>query len=197
MSIGRKVKAVERIFESVDKEIAGFKSASGLNCLTGCGACCLKPDIEASILEFLPLALHLYKTGQLENVLTQLENEPGRKICVLLSPVIRGGEAGYCSQYEHRGLICRLFGFAATRNKNGELSIATCRKVKEAMPEIYQKANEDIRRGLRIPVFANYYMKLASIDPAVGQKMLPINEAIRKALETVALFFYYKNPKAS
>lgn len=197
MSIGRKVKSVERVFENLNKEIAGFKVTTGLNCLTGCGACCFKPDIETSILEFLPLALHLYRTGDLENTLNLLDAEPGRNICILLSPVVPGGASGFCSQYQYRGLICRLFGFSASKDKNGASSLATCKKIKEMMPTLFEKAKEDIRNGLPIVVIADYYMKLASIDPNMGQRMLPINQAIRQALETVALYFYYKNPKAS
>lgn len=197
MSVGRKAKAVERIFESVDREIGQFKTTTGLNCLNGCGACCTKPDIEASMLEFLPLALHLFRKGELDHVLNLLDSEPGRTICVLFSPVIAGGSAGFCSRYKYRGLICRLFGFAASKDKSGSPSVATCRKIKDAMPEIFQKANHDIKQGLAVPIISEYYLRLYAVDPNAGSKMLPVNEAIRQALEIVALYFFYKNPKAS
>ena len=63
MSIVRKVKAVERIFNELEEEINNFKSLTNLHCLSGCGKCCTKPDIEASPLEFLPLAFEWFKAG--------------------------------------------------------------------------------------------------------------------------------------
>ena len=55
-----KVRAVEQVFENLDREISTFQSWSGLHCAWGCGKCCFKPDIEATILEFLPFAHYLY-----------------------------------------------------------------------------------------------------------------------------------------
>jgi hypothetical protein len=54
MSLEEKVNLVKAVFEKLDKEIAAFQSWSGLHCKFGCGKCCTKPDIEATILEFLP-----------------------------------------------------------------------------------------------------------------------------------------------
>ena len=61
MTLPEKVKAVERVFEELDTEIALFQSTTSLHCNWGCGKCCFKPDIEATILEFLPFALYLYQ----------------------------------------------------------------------------------------------------------------------------------------
>ena len=196
MGIQKNVKAVKGLFHQLDKEIDQFKTRSGLNCLAGCGSCCHKPDIEATILEFLPLAIDLYQKGQVDEVLDLINsNEDGR--CVIFSPFLVGGTTGFCSNYSQRGLICRLFGFSATRDKNGIRNIATCKKIKEAMPELFQKANTGIQNGDKIPGITNYYSKLQAIDLNIGGKMYPINQAIKWAIETVALYFYYKNPRAS
>ena len=63
MSIYKKVRAVERVFGQLEKEIREFQEETSLGCLAQCGLCCTKPDIEASIIEFLPFAYHAYKTG--------------------------------------------------------------------------------------------------------------------------------------
>ena len=52
---------MELVFEKLDQEIATFQSWSGLHCGWGCGKCCFKPDIEATILEFLPFAFYLHQ----------------------------------------------------------------------------------------------------------------------------------------
>jgi uncharacterized protein len=196
MGVIKKAKAVEGIFKALDKEIAQFKASTGLKCLEGCGACCKKPDIEASILEFLPLAVHLYNSGKAEEILDLIESNEDNGTCVLFTPVIADGTAGFCSEYKHRGLICRLFGYSATKDKNGQLVLAICRRIKDALPEIYQKANSDINNGLPVPVISNYYSRLQSIDFGLSSRMMPINKAIKLAIESVALYFYYSNPKA-
>lgn len=197
MNVIQKVRAVERIYSNLDKEIAQFRSSTGLGCLPGCGECCKKPDIEATMVEFLPLAFHLFKTGRAEETLDLIERELDRKICVIFSPVAAGSSAGFCSEYAHRGMICRLFGYAAVRNKYGEPELATCRKIKSELPELFLRANEDIKKGLSIPVISQYYYRLYPVDMQMAGKMFPINEAIRIAIETVAMYFFYNAPKAS
>jgi uncharacterized protein len=196
MGVVKKARAVEGIFKALDKEIGQFKASTGLKCLQGCGACCKKPDIEASILEFLPLAVHLYQQGKAEEILDIIEKDEDQGICVLFVPVIADHSAGFCSQYYHRGLICRLFGYSASKDKNGSLTLAICRKIKDAMPEIFKKANDDISNGMPVPVISNYYSRLQSIDFGLSSRMMPINRAIKLAVETVALFNYYNNSKA-
>src|SRR6267154_5256493 len=109
-SLEEKIKSVEAVFEKLDAEISTFQSATSLHCKFGCGKCCFKPDIEATTLEFLPFAWHLYQSQQAEEWLARL-NDSDAEICLILNPT-QGG-SGLCSQYPHRGLICRLFGYSA------------------------------------------------------------------------------------
>ena len=67
MQLHHKVRAVEKVFSSLQKEIESFQGESGLSCVANCGFCCTKADIEASALEFLPLAYALYKKGEAMN----------------------------------------------------------------------------------------------------------------------------------
>ncbi len=50
-----------------------YQNDRKLFCRSGCGQCCLHPGIEASVLEMLPLALHLYDTGLAESTLDALQ----------------------------------------------------------------------------------------------------------------------------
>src|SRR5689334_409370 len=108
-----KVRQVEAVFNKLDAEISKFQAWSTLRCEYGCGKCCFKPDIEASTLEFLPFALHLFRTHQAEEWLSKLK-ETNADVCLILHPHQSG--AGLCSEYTHRGLICRLFGYSARTN---------------------------------------------------------------------------------
>jgi hypothetical protein len=60
MAIENKVRLLEELFEKLEKETTSFQTETNLNCLSGCGQCCSKPDIDASPLEFLPWAFNLF-----------------------------------------------------------------------------------------------------------------------------------------
>ncbi len=101
--------------------------------------------------------------------------------------------AGLCSQYAYRGLICRLFGFSARTNKYSKREYVTCQTIKTEQAEAYAQTVKTIETGGAIPVMNNYYMRLNSIDPDLAQKFYPINEAIRRAIETVLHYYAYRN----
>jgi hypothetical protein len=44
-----------------------------------------------------------------------------------------------------------------------------------------------------MPVFSNYFMKLLAIDPDLAVPQMPINQAIRAAIEK--LYFYFLDEK--
>lgn len=190
MSIERRVQLVEMLFYDLDLEIAQFQKESGLGCVAGCGKCCTHPDIDASPLEFLPWAFHLFLNGEAENTLTTL-NETDKLTCHLYKSISILGK-GRCSEYKYRGLICRLFGFGASRDKYGNLRLATCKIIKEGQAENYNSATEDISNGMQVPIFTEYYMKLNQIDYQMGSKILPVNKALKMALEEVLQYYHYR-----
>ena len=161
----------------METDVRNFKKATHLQCVKGCYECCLKPDIEATILEFLPAAYVLYKTGKAEEVLQRFDSMQENSVCIFCNPFL---EAGGCSLYEHRGLICRLFGFGAKLNKNDQIQLISCKKIKSAVST--EKLGEHIGKA---PVNSDYYMRLYGIDPKLAVTYYPINEAIKKAVELV------------
>ncbi len=193
MSLIKKVKAVNQEFENLEQAIQQFKTNTGLGCVAGCGKCCEKPSIEACVLEFLPLALEYYRQGMALEKWEELKKNPPH-LCTLFSPVIGSQSKGFCQNYTHRGLICRLFGFSAMRNKHGEPTLYTCQNIKQTYASEYQAAEKNIKRDLPIPVVSDYYRRLANIDPHLGQCFLPINEAICRALEEVLQYYAYRKP---
>ena len=192
MAIELKVGQVEKLFERLENEITAFKSETSLHCLTGCGKCCSKSDIDASPLEFLPWALHLFLNGKAEEMLAELDNS-SISTCHIFRPLALLEEYnGSCSNYRYRGLICRLFGYAASRDKYGELRLATCKIIKENQLENYNNTEEAISKGLYVPIFTDYYMQLSQIDYRLATTMLPINEALKMAIEEVLHYYAYR-----
>jgi uncharacterized protein len=188
-SLEEKVKSVEAVFEKLDAEISKFQSATSLHCKLGCGKCCFKPDIEATALEFLPFAFYLHQSNQAEEWLAKLQNTDS-EICLILNPTQSG--AGLCSEYSHRGLICRLFGYSARTNKYGKRELVTCQIIKTEQASAFSKTEKMIEGGLDVPVMNEFYMQLASIDFDLSRDFYPINLAIRKAIEMVLHYYAYR-----
>jgi Fe-S-cluster containining protein len=196
-SLPEKVRAVKKVYARLDKEIAKMQQSSGLHCLAGCGECCKKPDIEATPLEFLPLALQLFDEGRAETALTEIRSS-NNSLCYVFRPHVTNF-GGLCNEYPHRGLICRLFGFTARRNKEGASELVTCKLLKEQQSEAYQQVVNDLQSGKKIPVMSDYYTRVYSIDPNLV-KFYPINEAIAQAIECVLHYYAYRKrrkPKAA
>ena len=192
MSIQQKVRLVEALFERLEIEIRDFQNETHLFCNAGCGKCCSTPNIEASPLEFLPWAFHLFLNGKAEETLTQLRNVT-TKNCFLYRPLsVLENHKGSCSNYRYRGLICRLFGYGAKTDKFGKLRLATCKVIKEEQKENFTTAEEAINNGKQVPVFTDYYMRLAQIDLRMGVSLLPVNEALKIAIEEVLHYYAYR-----
>ena len=100
--------------------------------------------------------------------------------------------AGLCSQYEHRGMICRLFGYSARLNKYNRKELITCKVIKTEQAENYISASAKINVDGEVPVMSEFYLKLYYIDPFLANEFMPINKAIQWALELTGQYFNYK-----
>ncbi len=187
--LSQKVQAIEEVFALLDQEISEFRNSSGLSCKAGCGKCCTKADIEATVLEFIPFAQFIYQKGQANEWLEKLQ-PAGEELCLFFNPHSAGG--GMCSQYEHRGLICRLFGFSARTNKYSKREFVTCQTIKNEQSQAYAETVRAVENGGAVPVMNQHYMRLHGIDADLAQKFYPINEAIRRAIETVLHYYAYR-----
>lgn len=184
-----KVREVEEVFKALDADISAFQKRTSLHCAWGCGKCCFKPDIEATALEFLPFAHHLYAQGVAYEWYEKLKNANSAH-CLILNPTQEG--AGLCSQYQYRGLICRLFGYSARTNKYGGRELVTCQIIKSEQKENYEAARGGLSRGEQVPVMSQYYMRLHAIDSDLAKEFFPINEAIRRAIEVILHYYAYR-----
>lgn len=198
MSIKKKVRAVEKLYNDLDQEMQVFRQGTGMHCVAGCGKCCFKPDIEATILEFLPFAYHLFINNQAEEWLEKLKSFQESQICAILQTLSTDGKQGKCTSYLQRGLICRLFGFSAAFDKYGAKRLSTCGVIKTELPEIHRKAESWVKEDQTTPVMRNYYYRMCNIDHRLTDKFYPINKAIRLAIEEVLSYYAYRRaPRAS
>ena len=175
----------------IDQETTAFQAATGVQCPSGCGMCCQNPEVESTPLEMLPITVELAQKGELSQWLERVEAVEAKGVCVFYQrdPLIP--DNGRCSIYDRRPSLCRLFGFAAIANKQGEPELAACKKHKETMPEVIKRAEEAISNGLPIPHFADFTMRLGNLDPNLRREPLPINQALKLVIERVGLLMQY------
>ncbi|WP_291784777.1 YkgJ family cysteine cluster protein [Cecembia sp.] len=191
MNLQEKSQEVRSIFDELDMEIRAFIGASNLSCIPGCGFCCSNPKVSASILEFLPLAFDLYEKGKADKALEILEMQGDNHYCILYKSMSKDNSLGFCSDYTNRGMICRLFGSSARKNREGKKEIITCKKIKEQKKELFEIAAEAVNEDMDVPSSSGAYSKLYNIDFQLTADQMPINEAIKKAIEAVMTFKFY------
>lgn len=190
MSLEEKIEATENVFAKLDEAIASFQASSTLHCKMGCGKCCFKPDIEATILEFLPFANYLHKNDRAFEWLEKLKDTES-SLCLILNPTQSG--AGLCSEYAHRGLICRLFGYSARTTKYGKPELVTCQIIKTEQSEAYRDTVRAIdEEKTELPIMSQYYMQLHAIDFELTREFFPINKAMQHAIEAVLHYYAYR-----
>ena len=182
--------AVEAVFRELDEHIASTTRITGMKCSNLCNACCRTTTIEASPIEFIPLAVWLYENKMVDEFLIRLDKSDQTGHCPLFSPEAWKEGKGGCLNYPNRGLVCRLFGFGYRLDRIGLTELVTCKEMKEKIPAAVNKANLLGReKPDTVPIFTNYAMQLYSIDPDLAIQHLPIGKAMRMAIEK--LYFNY------
>lgn len=179
--------AVAAQLAAIDQETADFAAISGIRCRSGCGQCCLSATVEARIVELLPMAKSLFEDGLAETVYLSIQNTQSDG-CVLYQSNPSDPSLGRCSRYQYRPSVCRLFGFAGIRRKNGSRELVSCDWQKKLQPETIRTAQQTIDTGGTLPMFPDFGMRLSALtaNPSLTQ-MLPINQALAAAIEKVSL----------
>lgn len=190
-TLPQKVQQVKKVYARLDAHIESLQEDSGLRCVSGCGQCCKKPDIEASPVEFLPLALDWFDEDVHWEKYEALKNSQDATCFVFRPHVTSFG--GLCNAYPNRGLICRLFGYSARLNKEGKKELVTCKILKDEMPKEIARASSAKKK---LPVMVHYQTRMAAIDIQLNDRM-HINQAMQKAIETVAAYYAYRKRKKS
>ncbi|MCU4164219.1 YkgJ family cysteine cluster protein [Carboxylicivirga caseinilyticus] len=196
MTIVHKVRAVERLFKTLEKDVQKLKEQTGISCANNCIKCCTTSNIEATPVEFYPLAYHLVKNDLSNDILSRIDQVNNSAICPLLDTFSINGSRIGCMFYEQRGLICRIFGYTYRVNKYDQRVLATCKTIQTEHQNGVVIANEILRLKPLGPKATDYYQRLQFVDYNKAQKMYPIGEAIKIAIETIATHFHYKKGKA-
>jgi Fe-S-cluster containining protein len=184
---------VLEVYRILDTAVAGFVARTGLSCPEGCGHCCSSEKVEATVLECIPLAFELFRTLQAELILKRLLKNEHERRCVLYRPDYTEAGLWGCTQYKHRAVVCRLFGFAGNPDREGNLRLAMCRVMKEKTV-----ANEDAvildDPNTPMPLFVDAGLRITTLHPGLGTTRMPINTALREALMKVGMVLELTTP---
>ncbi len=175
------------VHSEIDRSIESLKQRFPIDCPIGCGDCCRSPNVEASILEMLPVAETVFDTQEIDFWLAALDDRQGEPACVFYTPDRLSFGQGRCAVYPLRPSMCRLFGYSAVRNKRGALTFAPCRVVRQQRPQAVELAERAVAEGDEILCISEASARVANVEPALGNRRLPINEAFRLAIERVGL----------
>lgn len=196
MKIQQKVRAVEKLFKTLEKDVQKLQKETGIHCIPNCIHCCTTPRIQATSIEFYPLAYYLYKSGQAEAMMEKIDQLNDTSICPVLNHLSIEGSRPGCGHYAYRGLICRLFSYNYATDKFGRRRISACKPIRLDQPQELDKTNQILLKKPLGPKASAYYSRLQFIDYSEAQRLYPIGEAIKIALETVITYFHYSGKKA-
>jgi Fe-S-cluster containining protein len=175
---------VAELFEGIDKKVIEFQLKSGLRCPRMCGACCPTGDVQTTVLEMLPAAQEILRRGDADFWLDRIGAQDRPSLCVFYQSLPAPDASGHCEFYAWRPAVCRLFGYAATRTRDGKPALAVCKHLKQTAPDDVAAATS---LEADAPCFTWYGTQICGLDPVLGTKILPINAALRHAIERMGL----------
>jgi Fe-S-cluster containining protein len=183
---------LQKLYQEMSDSFSSYQSSTGWNCLPSCGKCCLNPEVDASILEMIPMAYSIYLEGKLDEWLDKLQTTK-QEHCIVYEQGLKEGE-GKCGRYNDRPSLCRMFGVSGHYNKQHEISLSVCKLIKEK----YKLFDQELKGSKQeTPMMADWSMKLASINPQLIQDKMPINKALLGALEKVAFTLQFQDKDSS
>lgn len=164
-----------------------YQASTKMNCPPGCGRCCYNPDIEATPLEMLPMALSLFDQGLLTHQL--LERIEKEEVCFSYLASGDDPKQGQCSHYLKRPSVCRMFGVAGFRDKKHETQLSTCSLLKSNYPDFYQEA---LRLKEKAPLIGKWSTKVNTLEPALGLRYYKLNHAFKMIAQKILILCAYE-----
>jgi Fe-S-cluster containining protein len=177
------VSQVMDLYADIDKAVAAFQLRSGLRCPAGCGLCCPAADVRVTVLEMLPIAHEILCDQDAEAWMVRLAAQTVGGRCALYSEK-QIPDAGHCTFYSRRPVLCRLFGYAAVRSRTGARALSVCKYIRQNDP---QTAAAAMALADEAPCFIHYGSRAYALDPVLGNGLMPINTALRQAIERLGL----------
>jgi len=188
------VAAVAEIYERVGEDQRSFLEGAAargaaLACPAGCGSCC-----EPFVPDILPAEAAFIAAWLLENerdlasraAAWTAEDRPSTPPCPFFR---RDVPSAPCAIYPARPLVCRLFGAAGVRDREGRASFRPCAHMQLSgyppigSPRSTMSGSElELFFGSAPPIMADHASALVALYPSEVSERSPIIEALPTAL---------------
>jgi uncharacterized protein len=190
------VAAIYTRIESDQRAFLASAAARGaaLACPSGCGSCC-----EAFVPDLLPPEAVYLAAWLLESAPELARDASDWTLADRHAPppcpfLLRSSSGARCAIYPARPLVCRLFGAAGVRDREGRASFRPCAHMPlEGYPPVGAErptiTGTELVRGFgsEPPLMAGYAAELAALSPSQAAQRSLIVEALPSALARVAL----------
>ena len=152
---GEMISSLRAVYEELDEKQARFQKDFPINCKDGCGECCLHYVPQLTQAEALVAAYVVLRDEREEEILSRLNSgDQSSSVCPLYN---KEGEY-HCSLYEGRSMVCRLFGFSCSENKEHHIVWRSCKWKKDSKEEIDTSLLLSKRND--VPVMSEYGERL-------------------------------------
>jgi len=174
------------LYVEVDRAIDAFAGATGLACPTGCGHCCetQTPFVRVDDMAAIAAARVARDLDDAAALRERAAAVGADGPCVLFQP---GRLPGGCTEYALRPMLCRLFGFAAVRDKHGAPALALCKIHGQETPAVATAAVAFVAGGGPVPMFAEWQAESDAVSDDPDARQVPINVALAAALDRALL----------
>lgn len=193
------IDGLEKIYVQTEAAQKEWKAVTPFQCEEGCGSCCV--DFEPDVLESEALYLAAWMLeNQNERALSildgsfispRLDSERG---CVFFDP----STPYHCTVYEGRCIICRLFGYAGDRGKDGLLRWKPCKflpieKLKGEYAKRKQYSADELITffGATPPLMSDITAQLLFLTPDTLQERKLLREALPLALSRLSMLLRF------
>jgi Fe-S-cluster containining protein len=185
-SVEPRLGALEELYREAEFEMEDWKRKSGVACPDGCGTCCERfhPDILPVEAELVAAYLLLKRPDLLPRAETLVSEH---------CPFYAVSGPGHCTVYPVRPLICRLFGFAGERDKAGVPRFRLCRHMTGRGERSFTDGELLARFGRVPPLMQEYGMRLQSLEPRTGERLL-VRDAVQRQLAALRFLLSLSDP---
>lgn len=175
---------LQKIYSEMAQTFMDYQKSTGLNCPTGCGACCFNPEVETTMSEMLPFAFKALEENKIDFWIDTIKNA-APDICPLLE---KGQDLnqGKCRSYHERPAVCRMFGVSGIHDKHQKAALSICKILKESSHERVIEINKSFINAPHITQWMSYINDLAPFESKTS-----IKKASLAALQKVSLFAQY------
>lgn len=182
--LGDRLKALNSIYEDLDRDESRFCDSFDVHCKPGCGSCCehFVPDITRIESEYLAFGLAV--EGRQQEILDLVRDwDPENPVC----PLYRFDTPFHCSVYRWRPLICRLFGASAVKGKDGKPQFRHCKWNQVALELSTQELEA---KPEDVVLMSDYGMRLEQCIVADNQREL-LPQALGRATFELDMILRY------